>query len=104
MPKPKLAQSDIDSIVKALQQFRQDCGRYPTVLEGLRPLIVAPKDLEDKWRGPYMQTIPLDPWGNPYVYQATAKGSDAIQVVSLGADGKAGGTDLKADVSRQLPN
>lgn len=40
--------------------------------------------------------IPLDPWGNPYQYQL--EGSRKYVIISLGADGAAGGTDVDADI------
>lgn len=39
--------------------------------------------------------IPLDPWGNPYVY--TVSGSN-FRIVSYGADGVEGGTGDGADI------
>ena len=41
--------------------------------------------------------IPEDPWGNPYQY--TKDGSRKFTIVSLGADGAAGGSDIDADLS-----
>jgi len=41
--------------------------------------------------------VPNDPWGNPYVY--TKEGSRAYKIVSYGADGSPGGTEVDADIS-----
>jgi general secretion pathway protein G len=41
--------------------------------------------------------IPEDPWGNPYQY--TKDGSRKFTIVSLGADGVAGGSEIDADLS-----
>jgi general secretion pathway protein G len=43
-----------------------------------------------------MKQIPKDPWDNPYQY--TVDGSK-YTIVSLGADGSPGGTDVNADIS-----
>ena len=79
--------------------MRLDVGRYPTKEEGLDLLNRAPKDerLARRWHGPYLsEDVPLDPWGNPYVY---APESDTTVVLySFGADGQPGGEGTNADV------
>ena len=47
----------------------QDVGTYPTTEQGLNALLKAPTGKESKWKGPYIDKIPEDPWGNPYQYQ-----------------------------------
>ena len=62
--KVKTAQTQIQLLGTALDTFRLDVGYYPDQLSELRA--------SDKrgWDGPYLpKAIPLDPWGNPYVYQ-----------------------------------
>ncbi|AGC44209.1 hypothetical protein MYSTI_02893 [Myxococcus stipitatus DSM 14675] len=61
-------------------------GRFPSREEGFQPLIDAK----------LMDGVPLDPWGNPYVYWTDGKSG---AVVSYGADGKKGGVGLDADLS-----
>src|SRR5215472_9259737 len=57
--------SDIKGGIKtALDQFEVDTGSYP---KGLNDLIQAPSDAHN-WRGPYLDSLPMDPWGHPYVY------------------------------------
>jgi len=41
-----------------------------------------------------------DPWGRPYLYEATEAG---VSLRSLGRDGKAGGSEDDADVSSTFP-
>ena len=55
---------------------------------------VIPKN----WQGPYLKanSVPGDGWKNPFVY--TSEGCD-YTIISLGADGIEGGTDLDADIS-----
>jgi general secretion pathway protein G len=83
----------------SLETMRLDIGRFPTKEEGLALLNNAPTDdrLARRWHGPYLsEDVPLDPWGNPYVYEA---GADASFVLySMGADGKPGGDGSNADV------
>lgn len=48
----------------------------------------------DRWKGPYMETVPLDPWGRPYVcnirsvYETSATNYRKCLVLSSGPDGK----------------
>ena len=42
--------------------------------------------------------IPLDPWGNPYVYSVPGENGNPYTLKSLGADGKPGGSDENADI------
>src|SRR4029077_21026667 len=64
----KAARAQIDSLDKALEQFRIDTGRLPSTEEGLAALNSAPPGMTN-WEGPYMKrAVPPDPWGHPYVY------------------------------------
>ncbi len=83
----------------SLETMRLDVGRFPTKEEGLELLNNPPKDerLARRWHGPYLsEDVPLDPWGNPYVY--APENDSAIVLYSLGADGKPGGEGTNADV------
>jgi general secretion pathway protein G len=93
----KAAKAQINSLEQALDQFRLDVGRYPTTEEGLEALNTMPASVEG-WSGPYLKkAVPADPWGRPYVY--VQPGSNAeIDLMSLGRDGKAGGTGEDADI------
>ena len=73
--------SDLSVIKSALESFRIDCDRYPTNEEGLAALVTAPLGLESKWKAPYLSAVPLDPWGNPYVYHYSGVvGADSFMV------------------------
>ena len=85
------ALADISCCAAALKDFRRDVGRYPTAAEGLAALLVPPASARG-WRGPYLRRIPLDPWGNPYVY-VPVTGSAPPQVISAGPDGVQGNAD-----------
>jgi general secretion pathway protein G len=93
----KAARAQIDALEKALDHYRLDTGRYPTAEQGLAALVERPKD-EPRWAGPYLKkAVPMDPWGNPYVYRITT-GVRELDIVSLGADGRPGGEGENADV------
>lgn len=48
------------------------------------------------WR-PYLDKLPTDPWGRAYQYVNPGIHSD-VDVLSFGADGKAGGEGQNADI------
>lgn len=92
------AANQIDALSKAIDTYRLDLGRFPRQEEGLQVLVERPEG-EPRWNGPYMRgAIPLDPWGNPYVYRFPGAGSD-YDVISYGRDGRSGGEGEDADVS-----
>ena len=96
--KQKTAMAQITLIETALKIFRLDVGRYPTTEEGLKAFIVSPEGLK-MWDGPYLEkNIPLDPWGNSYIYKSPGEKSE-YEITSLGADGKAGGEGENTDIS-----
>ena len=92
------AMADLSVLAGAVDQFREDCGRYPTNAEGIGSLTVASHSLKG-WKGPYLKDITNDPWGNPYRYRAPGKtGRDGYLVESYGADGKPRGEGDDADI------
>lgn len=95
----KTARAQLDAFDKSLAAYRLDTGHYPKTELGLRALVERPAD-EPKWAGPYLsKALPTDPWGNAYLYQSPADASHEFDVVTLGRDGKTGGTGLDADIS-----
>ena len=93
--KAKTAAVQIADLDNSLELFKLDVGRYPTTQEGLQALVTKPGAVNG-WNGPYLKGgVPSDPWGNPYRY---ANNGGAIEIISLGADGAAGGDGENADV------
>lgn len=93
----KTARAQIDAFKKALDVYRLDVGRYPSQEEGLEALQQAPAN-QARWNGPYLQkSLPVDPWGNAYIYRNPGEHGD-VDVISLGKDGKPGGTGEDADI------
>ena len=91
------AKAQIDALEKALDQYRLDTGRYPSNEVGLKALVERPPD-EPKWNGPYLKkTVPLDPWGKPYVYKLPGQKWD-FELLSYGRDGRPGGSGEDADI------
>ena len=91
------ARTDIATLEQALDAYRLDMRRYPTVEEGLDALINAPRDAGNYREGGYIRRLPDDPWGNPYQYVYPGE-SGVFDVYSLGADGREGGEDNDADI------
>lgn len=93
----KVAKAQIDSLEKALDQYRLDVGHYPSTEEGLQALVAAPSG-ETNWAGPYLRKgIPADPWGRAYVYNQPGSHGD-YDLLSYGKDGREGGTAEDADI------
>lgn len=83
------------SLNSPLERFRLHVGRFPTTEEGLAALVLAPKDIEIRWRGPYLDRVPLDPWRHAYQYRSPGTHSEiGYDLWSLGADGFASADDL----------
>lgn len=94
------AKHDVGTIVQAFKLYRLDVGRYPTTEQGIRALVEKPtsEPIPQNWKaGGYLDSIPKDPWGNPYQYSNPGTHGE-IDVYSFGADGKAGGTGSDADI------
>lgn len=93
-----VARAQVESFTKALDAYRLDVGRYPSTDEGLSALVQRPS-AASKWNGPYLQrSVPPDPWGNPYVYRSPGSARE-YEVISLGKDGRAGGSGEAADIT-----
>ena len=89
----KAAYTDIHAGIKtALDSFEVDNGHYP---KSLQELIQQPSNAKN-WHGPYFDppTLPVDPWGNPYVYYYPGKHNPTgYDLLSVGPDGKEGTDD-----------
>src|SRR3954471_20835985 len=59
----QVARAQIDSLEKALDQYRLDTRHYPTAEQGLDALVTQPSN-EANGAGPYLKkAVPADPWG-----------------------------------------
>lgn len=94
------AKSDIAAVMQALKLYRLDNQRYPTGEQGLAALIAKPEQspVPPNWKnGGYLEKLPKDPWGRPYVYLNPGVRGE-IEVFSFGADGQTGGSGIDADI------
>ena len=86
--KTTAAQTQIDSFKTALDSFEVDTGAYPKG-GNLGELVSSGAQ---GWKGPYIDRIPNDPWGNGYVYDYPGK-HGTYDLMSPGPDGRAGDDD-----------
>jgi general secretion pathway protein G len=96
------ARLQIKNLETALKLYKLDSAFYPDTQQGLEALIEKPTSgqIPQKYReGGYLEQkkIPLDPWGNPYVYICPGLHGD-FDIISYGADGKAEGEGKNADI------
>ncbi len=97
------ATMQIQGIDTALKMYKLDNGMYPSTEQGLQALVEAPSigQLPPKWReGGYLEkgTVPLDPWGNEFVYLSPGLNGD-FDLSSYAADNEAGGEDEGRDIN-----
>jgi general secretion pathway protein G len=97
--KGKAARVQLETLSQSLTFYQLDNGGFPTSEQGLQALWQAPAGAA-AWNGPYVRREQqlVDPWGNAFHYRAPAEEA-AYQLISLGADGKEGGTGDNADLS-----
>lgn len=96
------AKVQIKNFETALKLFKLDSGFYPETQQGLGALIEKPSggQVPRNYReGGYLEQrkIPLDPWGNPYIYVSPGLHGD-FDIICYGADGKDGGEGNNADI------
>ncbi|MBZ0154611.1 MAG: type II secretion system major pseudopilin GspG [Alphaproteobacteria bacterium] len=96
------AKVQIRNFETALKLFKLDNGFYPGTDQGLDALIRKPatgKIPVNYKEGGYLEQkkIPLDPWGNPYLYLSPGLQGD-FDIISYGADGREGGEGKDADI------
>ncbi len=93
------AKAQIEAFSRAIESYRLDTGKFPDTALGLQALVTRPADAQ-RWNGPYLQKeVPLDPWGNPYVYKRPGIDGRDFQIVSYGRDGTLGGINEDADLT-----
>lgn len=85
-PKQRLAMEQIRRMEGLFKVYHRTMGRFPSQEEGFKPLI----------EGQVMESVPLDPWGRPFVYEFN---NQRTGVVSYGADGVPGGEGENADIT-----
>lgn len=97
----KAAVTQISAFATALDLFEVENGHYPKGKNGLNDLMVKPNDAQN-WHQ-YMESIPLDPWQHPYIYEFPGRHRpNSYDLSSMGPDGRPGNDD---DITNwQQPN
>lgn len=92
------AKTDVNNLAQALKLYKLDNQRFPTTEQGLNALVTRPTNdpVPPNWRR-YLDKLPADPWDRPYQYLNPGLRGE-VDVLSLGADGQAGGEGINADI------
>ena len=88
------AKVQVGAIDQAAERYRATAREWPSTIEDLN---VQPQHLTpNKWAGPHIQEIPVDPWGNQYQYQYPGQQNahlDKPDIWSWGPDQQSGTED-----------
>ena len=99
--KADATKTQIRGLETALDLYRLHNSRYPSSEQGLKALLGKPEVglIPKNWNGPYLRgnNLPEDGWDSPFRY--ISENGNEYEIISLGADGIDGGTDLDADIS-----
>ena len=88
------AKLDILKIQNVSAEFAaNNGGRYPDNIE----VLVTPDVNGATYLG--SRTVPLDPWGRKYLYEAPGTAGEYPRVFSYGKDGRPGGEGADADIA-----
>jgi general secretion pathway protein G len=85
-PNQRLAMEQVRRMEGFFKMYQRTMGRFPPEQVGFAVLI----------EGRVIESVPVDPWGRPYVYLFN---NEHTGVVSYGADGVPGGEGENADIS-----
>ncbi len=98
--KQNLVCVQMKSIKNALDMFKLDNGSYPEQEMGLDALVKNPnaENFPNYAPSGYFENgiLPKDPWKSPFIYVQT---EDGINLISLGADRKEGGSKENKDIT-----
>lgn len=92
------AKAGLAQISNALEMYKVDNHRYPTMDEGLDALVNKPASAKNYPQGGYLKGKTIDPWGNPFQYVIPGSKGHRYELYSWGADGAEGGEGDNADI------
>jgi len=87
-------------LVSEVEKYRIDnAGKVPSTEQGLEALVKEPSSppKPKRWKGPYIDEVPKDGWGNDFQYLSLDNGRE-FHLWSFGADNVEGGEGLDADI------
>ncbi len=77
----------LDSIKLALTAYEIHIGTFPSTEQGLKALVRRPITVNPElWKGPYLKSIPKDPWGEGFVYAFPGSHDNDYDLFSKGPD------------------
>jgi general secretion pathway protein G len=94
--KDQRVEADIQAISMQLRTYEMLNYRKPNTEQGLKALVSPPTSdpKPRKWKQ-LMKAVPLDPWGQEYVYRNPGKiNPGGFDLFSLGPDGKESDDDV----------
>jgi len=98
--------SDLNSIEAALDLYYLDNSIYPSTEQGLDALVKKPNGFPEPKKyhsGGYLKSLPIDPWGVPYLYLNPGDDNRPYDIYTLGADGRETGEGMNADIGNWTP-
>lgn len=95
--KVSLAKAQVQTMAEKVQQYEMDTGTLPNSLD---ELVTQPGNATG-WLGPYAKAAEMkDPWNHPFEFTVPGDGQP-FDLISLGKDGKPGGSSVDADIKYQ---
>lgn len=93
----------LKGVAAALDQYKLDNGKYPSMQEGgLDALVNKPESAKNWLPGGYVKGgYPKDSWDNDIQYVAPGTDGRPFDLYSFGADGQQGGEEADADIQYQ---
>lgn len=93
--KQRQAKLGVNKVAAEVQTFYSENGNLPGKIDDL---MKKPANAQN-WRQYLRESQAKDPWQNAYVLKVSGEFPDGFAVISLGADGKEGGSGRDADIS-----
>ena len=97
--------ADMAQTSKALEIYKFNELTYPSTSEGLEALVLPHSGLKNPFLYPedgYISSLPIDPWGNEYIYENPPRKSKKFDLYTLGADGMEGGSGEDTDIGNWM--
>lgn len=93
----------LNSVATALDQYKLDNGKYPSMQDGgLEALVKQPASAKNWLPGGYLKGgYPKDSWENDLQYVIPGSESRSFDLYSFGADGQSGGEGTDSDIYYQ---
>ena len=94
--------TQMQTIKTALKMYKTEQGSYPNQRQGIIALVEAPNSPPLPKYYPeegYLESYPLDPWKNEFIYLIPGSNGKKYEIISYGSDGEPGGEGENADIS-----